>query len=114
MAVFKYLVTLLTVALTVASSLLLNYAANGHGFARWFAMLLVLVVIVINAFKFLAWGYLHKRFDLSKTYPLTAIFFPIIFIISCFHDEANFTPPKLVGVSLILVGLIIFETKNSR
>ena len=67
--------------MTIASSLILNYAAkqNFHMFSIM-ALGLIALAILVNVLKFVFWGYLHKRFDLSKTYPLTAIFFPLIFL----------------------------------
>jgi hypothetical protein len=55
------------------------------------------------------WGALNKRFKLSDTYPLTALFFPVIFLFALLSGESDLDINKLVGLLLIVSGLFYFE-----
>lgn len=107
----KQLLVLSTVIFSVLSSLILNFATNFQN-KKLLVFLFLGIVIVLNIFKFILWGYIHKNYKISKSYPLTSIFFPIIFIISIVMEELNFSLHKLFAVLLILSGIVIFEFKK--
>ncbi len=108
----KFLLVLSTVLITISTSLILDYAAWQNQSIDTRVAALLAAVIVINFLKFSLWGWIHKHFDVSKTYPITAIFFPLILIVSIIKGEAEVTWLKLVGVLLITLGLILFHRKK--
>ena len=65
------------------------------------------LVIAINIGRFLLWGWMHRRIDLSKSYPLTAMFFPLVAILSAFKGE-HIDPIQWVGVGIITLGVVWF------
>ena len=107
--VYRYSAVILSVILTVCTALLLRVATTFEESAMIFMITIVSVVVILNIGKFLLWGWLNKRYDLSKTYPLTVIFFPLIYIVSHYVDGTPFNVQKIFGVIVIIVGLIYFE-----
>jgi len=106
---FRYIGVFSSVGLTLATAFSLSYAAkNFKMLSLQFAVILCLVII-LNISKFIIWGKLNKRFDLSKTYPLTAIFFPLIFIISIITGDSAISMQKTVGLVLIFFGVYFFD-----
>lgn len=80
------------------------------GFPLWslWAALSVGLVIGVNIGRFLIWGWMHKRIDLSKSYPLTAMFFPMIAVLSVLDGEV-IAPIQWAGVALITIGVVWFS-----
>ena len=70
--------------------------------------MLIGLVIFVNIGRFLLWGWMHKRIDLSKSYPLTAMFFPLVALLSMFNGE-RILPIQWVGILLITVGVLWFS-----
>lgn len=62
------------------------------------------VAVLLNGVRFLAWGYTHRHYPLSRSYPLTALFFPCILLMSAYYGEA-IRWPQVTGVAMILAGL---------
>lgn len=110
----KISLVILTVIITVATSLILDYAAHIGLNMNLEILFLLSIVIVINLLKFILWGWIHARFHLSSSYPLTAIFFPIIYLIAIFKNQSEFNLFKLSGVILILLGIFIIEMKQLK
>jgi len=71
------------------------------------AMTLIGLVIVINLARFVLWRWLHKRVDLSKSYPLTAVFYPLIGVLSIIRGEV-IQPLQWFGIFLITFGVFWF------
>jgi len=69
-------------------------------------------VILLNALRFVVWGYAHSRFPLSKTYLLSSIFFPLMLVISWLYGDAV-GPSQLSGTALIAVGVIWLTSRVS-
>ena len=108
----KQLLVISTIIISVLSSLLLNFASNLQNKTTYIVLFILGIVLTFNIFKFLLWGYIHRSYRISSSYPLTSLFFPIIFIISLITDEVNFSLYKLYGVLLIISGITIFEFKK--
>lgn len=66
------------------------------------------LVVAVNIGRFLLWGWMHKRIDLSKSYPLTAMFFPLVALLSVFSGE-TIDPIQWFGITLITVGVVWFS-----
>ncbi|MEM9003738.1 MAG: hypothetical protein AAGE59_09470 [Cyanobacteria bacterium P01_F01_bin.86] len=99
----------LTVLLTFLTSIVLDYSAKNLTLSSLIGISIILAVFAINLVKFAAWGWLNKHYDLSKTYPLTAMFFPLIFVYAAVNDQSVITLQKLVGLIIILTGLYFFN-----
>ena len=74
-------------------------------------VMILLGILFVNAFKFLLWGYVHKRYPLGRSYPIVAIFYPLMYVISIYYGEAQWEATKIVGSSLILIGVVILNSK---
>lgn len=71
------------------------------------------VVLGLNVLRFLYWGFLLKKFNLSELYPLTALFFPLIYFYSIFIGESHCSLGKITGVLIIVFGIYLFEKKSA-
>lgn len=102
---------LLTVVLGLISALMLKKAALTVSLAASQLLLLILVVAALNGGRFLIWGYLHKHYPLSYSYPLNSLFFPAILVMGyCFGERLELT--QFIGVILITAGIAILSYEN--
>jgi drug/metabolite transporter (DMT)-like permease len=104
----KVSLVLSTVLINLVTSLLLDHASVSERL-NLFVIGIIGSVLAINGLKFLIWGYLHKHYDASKSYPLISLFFPLILLTSILKGEGSLTLAKGGGVLLILLGVLIFE-----
>lgn len=105
---------LLTVLLTFFTSVLLSISASKFELISFLGGLVIIMVVFLNIVKFFIWGWLNKHYDLSKTYPLTALFFPLIFIYAILNGNSEVTINKIIGLITILIGLVWMEFKKSK
>ncbi|MEZ9601404.1 hypothetical protein AB4232_21685 [Vibrio sp. 10N.286.46.A8] len=110
----RVVVVLLTVILTFITSVILSVAASKVELISFYGGLVVAIVVLINVVKFSIWGWLNNRYDLSKTYPLTAMFFPLIFIYAILIGDTDITVNKLFGLFVILLGLLWMEVRKMK
>jgi drug/metabolite transporter (DMT)-like permease len=110
----KYLLVFVTVAMTIASALLLDYAADSHQSVNFLVLFILGSAVAVNVVKFVFWGWVLKRYDLSASYPLTSVFFPLIFLTAWWREE-HFQAgwPQWMGMALILAGIFVFEKKRT-
>lgn len=108
----KIFLVSLTTIITVITALLLDYGAKNYSFFHIASISTVMVAIIINFIKFKLWGYIHKQYHLSDSYPAVAIFFPIIYLISIVKGDAVFEFSKMMGIVFILLG--IFYMNQSK
>lgn len=71
----------------------------------------VAAAIGLNIFRFGLWGYAHKRYPLSHTYPLTALFFPCVLLLSVAQGN-TITAAQIVGTMLIAAGAVLMSSKS--
>ncbi len=94
-----------TVLIQIVVAVLLKELADAKGGGS--AVVFILVVAAafgLNGLRFVVWGYTHKHYPLSHSYPLTALFFPCILLISTFYgDRVGWM--QVAGVATILIGL---------
>jgi drug/metabolite transporter (DMT)-like permease len=62
----------------------------------------------LNATRFLIWGYTHRHYPLSHSYPLTALFFPCILLLSAWYGD-TIGWAKVVGVLVIMAGVVLMN-----
>ena len=104
------------VSISISTALVLDYIQNlNMDFFSFYVMVGIIFVLGLNVFKFIVWNFLHKRYDLSSTYPMTAIYFPLIYIISVVKGEVVVDIFSLLAISFIFIGVyLIFSTDNKE
>lgn len=108
----RVLAVFITVLLTFSTSVILKTVSSEYILFSYISLIAIFFVFSINALKFLIWGWLNKRYDLSKTYPLTALFFPIIFVYAIVIGDTAITLQKVIGLVVILFGLYVIEKES--
>lgn len=112
MIFYSLLVVMATVLLGIVSAVLLKEAASQH-YQSWLTMgLIFLGVLFVNGLRFVLWGMVHRRYQLSLTYPLNSIFFPLIFCVGHFYYGETVTLQKIVGTFLIVGGVVALTYFN--
>lgn len=109
------LVTLVlaTVAIQIVASILLKELADAHGaMPRLWLVLVLGLVAGLNGLRFFVWGYTHKHYPLSHSYPLTALFFPCILLLSAYYGDP-IGLPEIVGVIVIMLGVVTMHWEQS-
>jgi drug/metabolite transporter (DMT)-like permease len=72
-----------------------------------FALALLLgVVLVLAAARFMVWGEMHKRYPLSLAYPANALFFPLVMALAWFYGE-TVTRMNIAGAALVTAGVVL-------
>ncbi len=104
----RFLVTL-TVLLTLLSAVTLDFAAANGDAIGWLSLAMILAALSLNISKFLIWGLIHRRYRISRSYVLTAIFFPLVFLLGIVSGDTHFSFSKFTGVILIVIGIIFCE-----
>lgn len=107
----KYLLVILTVLIQVVASLILDLRAKSAESYSLVSLAIIFGVFVLHGVRFIFWGHIHKKYDLSKSYPLIAVFFPIIFIVALIKGETEVSLFKLLGLSFIILGIVISNYK---
>jgi drug/metabolite transporter (DMT)-like permease len=96
-----------TVILQITAALVLDYAASLQTEINKHIILLLFSVFCIQGVRFIIWGIIHKKFKLSKTYPVIAVFFPLIYLLSIIKGETILSPFKILGIIIIISGIIL-------
>lgn len=97
----NYLKVFVHALIGVIAALTLNYHSRSGGVS--FAVVYGFVII-LHGLRFLIWNKLLAKNDLSKLYPLSSIFFPLLFIASILLRLDSLSFQKIIGVLLILIG----------
>lgn len=100
----------LAVVLNMSSAVVLKNMADNPGMSLFNLSMGIFVVFAINGVRFFVWGYAHRRYPLSKTYPLISIFFPLMVMVSYLYGE-SVNLNQIVGAALITVGVIWLTLK---
>ncbi len=114
-----YLYILGTVLCTVYAQLIIKWQAAGAGSmpaetgkkVLFFSRLMVNPWVISSLFAaflaFLCWTAAMTKFKLSYAYPFISLGFVLVLLMSavCFHEAI--TLPKLLGMSLIVIGIIV-------
>jgi drug/metabolite transporter (DMT)-like permease len=80
-------VVTVTVLLQLLGAALLKQASLSVRLGLLVPALFILCAFGVQGLRFLLWGYAHKRWPLSVTYPLTAVFFPMLIALAAFYGE---------------------------
>ncbi|WP_330114622.1 hypothetical protein SA496_24525 [Pseudomonas sp. JS3066] len=103
----KYFLVSLTVACTLFSAYLLNLGAKSSASLGLASALVVLCVIAVNFSKFYIWGLIYRRYEISESYPIVAVFFPAIYLLALLNGEAELEMQKLFAIVLIIFGVLL-------
>lgn len=95
---------LLTVVIQIVVAVLLKELADAHTRTAAWMLLGLGAAVGLNGIRFLVWGYTHRHFPLSHSYPLTALFFPCILAVSALYGE-HIAIHQLLAVAIIMAGL---------
>ncbi|MGI9432698.1 MAG: hypothetical protein ACR2PQ_10810 [Myxococcota bacterium] len=98
------LVMLLAVGLQVLGAIVLKTLADrvDHASATMVA-LGIGAVVVLNLLRVGVWGAAHRRYPLSRTFPLSALFFPAMLVLAvAYGEEAG--ARQVIGAISITVG----------
>ncbi|MBA3447602.1 MAG: hypothetical protein H0T56_08320 [Pseudaminobacter sp.] len=98
-------VVLVVVFLNIFNAVILKYAAIAAHAHFIIVGSFILLVLLINVGRVIVWGWIHKRYSLARSYPLTAIFFPLIAITSWWQGEP-ITLQAVIGVVTITAGVV--------
>lgn len=107
----KLFLVLFNILIQLFSAIVLQLTLNLRGVMFY---LMIGVVIFLNGMRFLSWGWLNRRFALSEIYPLTALFFPVLYVYSIISKEAILEVGKIIGVVLIFIGAAIINKASER
>jgi drug/metabolite transporter (DMT)-like permease len=104
-----FALVLSTVLMQIVVAVLLKELADRHGGGSWLWLGVVLSAAMgLNVLRFAVWGYTHKHYPLSRSYPLTALFFPCILAISAWYgDPVGWQ--KIAGVLVIMAGIVLMN-----
>ena len=93
------------VGLQLIGVILLKEIADRHGEVSRFGVLLsVAAVAGLNGLRMLVWGFVHRRHPLSRSFPLSALFFPALLVVAWVYGDP-IGLPQFAGVALISVGV---------
>ena len=98
------LLVLLTVVLGLLSAFFLKEAAQKEGVTLAVLTGTIVVVAGVNAGRFLLWGYIHRHYPISVSYPLNSAFFPLILLMGYYYGEVV-SVNEIIGVALITLGV---------
>lgn len=107
----KYFLVTSTVALTLLSAATLDFAAGFETAIAFLPVLMIALAFSFNIGKFLIWGFIHRRYRISQSYIVTAVFFPLVFLLGILTGDAEFATKKLVGIILIVTGIYFSDNR---
>ena len=67
----------------------------------------VLTAMAAGFFALLCWLAAMTRFELSYAYPFMSLAFVLVLILSAILFQEAMTVPKVLGVGLVIIGLIV-------
>lgn len=94
-----------TVVLQLVAAGVLGYAAAAHANIA-LAAIAILFAIGLHLLRFVIWGFAHRFFPLSQSYPLAALFFPCVLALSYFKGD-SINNEQVIGTILITVGAFV-------
>jgi len=93
------------VLLNLFAAWLLNFGAGLSTANPMLPAAIIGAVVVVSLARVAVWSIIHRRFALSRSYPLTALFFPLVALLSWWQGD-RLPPMAIVGVAIITLGVI--------
>lgn len=104
-------VMLTAVCLQVCGAVVLKTMADNR--LEWSLVVLtagIVAVLCLNLLRLGVWGFAHKRFPLSTTFPLSSLFYPVMLVVAAgFGDEIGMR--QVMGALLIAAGTMWLSTR---
>ena len=97
-------VVTVTVLLQLLGAALLKQATLSVHLGLLLPALFIAAAFGVQGMRFVLWGYAHKRWPLSVTYPMTAVFFPMLIALAASYGE-RVTASQWLGGLLITGGV---------
>lgn len=111
---FKMLIfVLLIVFLNILSAIILKEVSMHFGYDFLLIVGVSILVLILNLAKYVLWAHIHKHYSISRTLPITSIFYPLIFLVSLYYGE-NFNLNKILGCILIIIGIKLILDEESK
>ena len=102
-----------SVILGLISAWCLKEAAQRPGISISSLVFVISIVTGVNAGRLLLWGYIHKHYPLSFSYPLNSLFFPSILIMAYYFGEpVNLS--QILGVAFITSGVAVLAYGENK
>lgn len=99
------LIVLFAVLLNVLSGIVLKSLTLRQSWATVYFILSLGAVLAINGLRFAVWAVAHRNYNLSLTYPLSSIFFPLMLVVAyAYHEPVGWN--QWAGTIVITVGVI--------
>ncbi len=98
------------VSMNLAAALLIEQAASRSSPVSIVTGTLLAVAVVVNAARFLLWRVAHRRYRFADVMPLTALFFPLVGLVSWLKGEPM-SWRSVSGIALITVGAWMLARK---
>jgi drug/metabolite transporter (DMT)-like permease len=106
-------VMLLAVLLQVAGAIVLKTLADRADHASLaLAGLGIAVVVALNLLRLGVWGVAHRRYPLSRTFPLSALFFPAMLLVALAYGEE--TGARQIAGAVLITGGASWLTWQGR
>ena len=117
--VIDYIYIFLTVLLTVYGQLIFKWQITLIGalpsslsdkitfFLRLFLNPWIISSFLAAVVASLTWAAALTKFELSYAYPFTSLAFVLVFILSAIFFHETMSAPKIIGIVLIVIGVIV-------
>lgn len=111
------LLCLLNTALMVTGQILFKVGSQGKTLAGISDMIklmfspVVLVALCLYAGTTMLWLYILSKVDISFAYPIQALAFPVVMIVSAFMFHEQIPTIRWVGVVIIFIGVLLVVQK---
>ena len=115
----SYVYIFFTILLTVYGQIIIKWQVRNAGILPedvadkvWFMLKLLVNPWVVSALlaallASVAWMAAMTRLDLSRGYPFMSLAFVLVLILSGFLFNEPITTPKIVGIILIVLGIVV-------
>jgi multidrug transporter EmrE-like cation transporter len=98
------LVVSAAVALQIAGAVVLKTLADSAPVPPALLVLGIGAVALLNGLRFLAWGFAHRRYPLSTSYPLASLFFPLMLGVAWAYGDP-IRAHQIAGAALVTAGV---------
>ena len=91
------------VTMNLVAALLIEEAASRPGRLSLLTVVLLGLAFAVNGARFLLWRLAHRRYRFADVMPLTALFFPLVGVVSWLKGE-SMSWQSVGGIILITAG----------
>ncbi len=111
------LLCLLNTALMVTGQILFKVGSQGKELSSIVDMIklmfspIVLFALCLYAGTTMLWLYILSKVDISFAYPIQALAFPVVMIVSAFIFHEQIPTMRWIGVAVIFVGVLLVVQK---